>query len=354
MRPMPFSHFYILLQSKCCHWFVLLIGWNVWCGCALSQETLPPSQVELHSSTKPSETTRPLDKFRNRRLSEDLNRESFEIEKEGGLVYSSSPGWNLKLDIYRPVGAGPFPAVVMLHGGAWAWGSKFNWQFHARRLARQGFVVIPVNYRKAPWHPFPAQWIDCRNAVRWVRANAEELKIDPQQICAFGYSAGGHLALMLLGDCSLEEVSMIPAELQTVSPHVQAIVAGGSPCDFDWLTEDSFALWYWLRASKRTNPRIFELASPLANCNSQLATPVFLYHGETDEVVSVESTRRLHQRRVELGLPTELVVLPDCGHYRGFVNLKIVDQAADFFRKNLSVTEVRGQSNKDASAKPQK
>lgn len=257
------------------------------------------------------------------------------IAKHGGIEYSSGPTWSMKLDLYRPLGPGPFPAVVMLHGGAWAWGSKFNWQFHARRLARRGFVVVAINYRKSPWHPFPAQWIDCRNAVRWVRAHAAELAIDPQAIGAYGYSAGGHLALLLLADCPLELERDIPENLRGVSPQVAAVVAGGSPCHFEWIDEDSYALWYWLRATRRSNPRIFALASPLAHCGPATAAPVFLYHGAFDRVVPLELSQRFHQCRLDMGLSSTLVVLPDCGHFGGFVNQEIVEKAADFLQAHL-------------------
>ena len=78
----------------------------------------------------------------------------------------------LKLDIYRPDGAGVGAAVVMLHGGAWRRGDKSVLAPHAGFLAQRGFVAISAEYRLVEEAHFPAQIHDVRRALRWARAHA--------------------------------------------------------------------------------------------------------------------------------------------------------------------------------------
>ncbi len=261
----------------------------------------------------------------------------YQVKKKGGVEFARGKGWVLKLDIYTPQGPGKFPAVVMFHGGAWAFGSKLNWRFHAQRLARRGFVVITPNYRLAPWHPFPAQIIDCRNAVRWTRSNAESLQIDSERIGAYGYSAGGHLALLLATNHKqFEGEGDIPTPLQGIDPSIKAVVAGGSPCDFDWMGDRSLALWYWLRATKKSNPNIFRDASPTENFSADVRTPFFFYHADCDRIVPIASAQRLHQQSLASGNVSKFVTLKGKGHFQGFIYTKIVDDAADFLKENLA------------------
>ena len=65
------------------------------------------------------------------------------------------------------------------------------------KLASAGYVVIAINYRLSPDNKFPAQIHDCKQAVRWTRYKADKLRVDPDRIAVFGYSAGGHLGAML-------------------------------------------------------------------------------------------------------------------------------------------------------------
>jgi acetyl esterase/lipase len=292
----------------------------------------------------------------NTSLSTNQTQSHFAVKKTGGVEFARGPGWRLKLDIYTPQGPGRFPAVVMLHGGAWAFGSKLNWRFHAQRLARQGFVVITPNYRLAPWHPFPAQIIDCRNAVRWTKANAERLQIDPEQIGAYGYSAGAHLALLLVTNHKqFERADDIPQELRDFDSSIKAVVAGGSPCDFDWIGERSLTLWYWLRATKKTNPDIFRDASPRENFSADVQTPIFFYHAEFDRVVPIASAQRLHKLTMSSGNVSKFITLKGKGHFQGFIYTKIVDDAAEFLKDNLALSSGKNVPDQSTSrpAQPQ-
>jgi acetyl esterase/lipase len=114
------------------------------------------------------------------------------------LPFSSAGGVELRLDVAQPtMGRSPYPAVVVLHAGAWREGSKDENRRLLFDLARHGYVGVSPDYRLCPRDVFPAQVEDAKAAVRFLRANAASLKVDPERIGAMGFSAGGYLALML-------------------------------------------------------------------------------------------------------------------------------------------------------------
>jgi acetyl esterase/lipase len=108
----------------------------------------------------------------------------------------------LHLDLRVPAGAGPFPVVVWIHGGAWWSGSRLRLPepiaavgFHDR-LLRRGYAVADADYRLSREATFPAQLYDVKAAIRWLRAYTDELHLDPARFAAWGESAGGHLAAL--------------------------------------------------------------------------------------------------------------------------------------------------------------
>ena len=74
-------------------------------------------------------------------------------------------------------GDGPFPGVLVVHGGAWRMGTRGQLAGVAQELAKNGFTAVAISYRLAPQYKFPAQIEDCKAAVRWMRTNAVRLKI---------------------------------------------------------------------------------------------------------------------------------------------------------------------------------
>ncbi len=114
------------------------------------------------------------------------------------IPYTKVNGSELKLDIMAPKEKkGAMPAVMVIHGGAWRAGNKRDCQFIMPDFARKGYVAISPQYRFCPKETFPAQVEDVKAAVRWVKTHAKEYQIDPERLGAVGFSAGGHLSLML-------------------------------------------------------------------------------------------------------------------------------------------------------------
>lgn len=105
------------------------------------------------------------------------------------------PGGPLAVRVFRPEEGGALPVVVYVHGGGWVMGSLDSHDSLCRSLSsRSGCVVVSVDYRLAPEHPFPAALHDCVSAVRWVVANGGEIGADPEHLAVAGDSSGGNLA----------------------------------------------------------------------------------------------------------------------------------------------------------------
>src|SRR5438045_8745605 len=113
------------------------------------------------------------------------------------VVYAEVDGFALRYDHYRPVKVdGPAPVVVVVHGGAWITGDPSQAAGNALHFARRGIATISLSYRLAPAHRFPAPLDDVRRGLRYVRAHAAELGIDPERIALLGLSARAHLAML--------------------------------------------------------------------------------------------------------------------------------------------------------------
>lgn len=159
------------------------------------------------------------------------------------VAYASTSSTQ-KMDIYVPAGTGPFPAVVLIHGGAFKIGDKAMESTNAEKLVANGYVAVSINYRLSGEAVFPAAVHDCKAAVRFVRANASTYKIDPNKIGTWGSSAGGNLSAILGtsgGDTYLEGVE--GSNLATSST-VQASIDWFGPINFATMVSEGLTLGF--------------------------------------------------------------------------------------------------------------
>ena len=262
-------------------------------------------------------------------------RKKLEFEKKGGVVYRKTDDYELKCDVYTPEGDGPFPAILAVHGGAWRSGTKFLMLRHAWRMAEAGYVVVAINYRHAPKYPFPNQVHDCKHAVRWMRANAGKYKIDPDRIGGFGYSAGGHLVSMLGttdADDGLE--GEIEHGMEGINTRISCVAAGGAPCEFSWIEDDSRTLTYWLGGTPTEKSERFTAASPTTYITPD-DPPFFLFHGDFDMVVPVDTSKKMHQLLRACKVESHHCVAERNGHLGTFSDLDWMDKAIEFFDSKL-------------------
>ncbi len=260
-------------------------------------------------------------------------RAADEYEKIANVEYVTRGEEKLLADVYVPTGEGPFPGVLMVHGGAWRTGSKSHMVGHVRELAENGYTVVNIGYRLAPKHKFPAQIDDCKEAVRWMRRNAQRYKIDPRRLAGYGYSAGAHL-VCLLGMTDVADGLDGEVEKDSPSTRLQAVVAGGTPCDFEWLRGDGQTLAYWLGGSRNEKPETYHLASPI-NFVTKDDPPVFFFHGTNDSLVPPGGVDRMMKKMSEFGVNAELYALQEKGHITAFLDATVPSKALDFLNKTL-------------------
>ncbi|RJR32370.1 MAG: alpha/beta hydrolase [Desulfobacteraceae bacterium] len=218
-----------------------------------------------------------------------------------------------KLDLYVPEKAeGPLPLIVWIHGGAWKHGSKSGclplpW-------AGKGYVVASIGYRLCQDALFPAQIEDCKAAVRWLRRHAEIYKIDPDRVVAWGGSAGGHLA-------SLLGTSADSAEWEQGEPagssRVQAVIDWYGRADLtpvctdpSWADSPTADL---LGGSGRAVSDLARKASPILHVSKD-DPPFLIMHGDKDELVPLNQSRKFATALKEAGVAANLVVLRGSGH----------------------------------------
>ena len=140
-----------------------------------------------------------------------------------------------KLDLYIPTtGSGPFPVVIMVHGGGFMMGDKSDGAglTGVDQLLAAGYAVASINYRLSSEAIFPAQIFDAKAAVRFLRANAAEYQLNPDKFGAWGASAGGSLVSLLGTTCGVAELEGAELGNAEQSSCVQAVIDWFGPIDF--------------------------------------------------------------------------------------------------------------------------
>lgn len=125
----------------------------------------------------------------------EVSHETFEVEISD-IEYLDWQGEKLSARLFQPLGAGPFPAAIDVHGGAWTEGDRSGNDAINLPLAQRGVVVLSIDYRVPPNGVYPASVQDVNYAVRWLKANATRFHTRPDLVGVVGTSSGGHLAVL--------------------------------------------------------------------------------------------------------------------------------------------------------------
>jgi len=271
--------------------------------------------------------------------------EDREVVRLRGRVYVTRGARRLRYDYTRPVGRGPFPLVLLVHGGAWAAGKREEMNVEASMLAAEGIAAASVDYRLAVGgkNHFPAAIQDVRCALEVLRSQAAALRLDPRRVLAAGVSSGGHLAALLATAAHDPRLTGpgCPAQAQSVA--VQGAVLFYAPLDLRQ-TDHSVRrdiIENFLGAAPDAAPALADLASPLHHLRRG-APPMLLVHGTHDEAVPVEQSRAFYRRMKALGVPGRYIEV-DAGHgffmfkgQRPFARARCTTMA--FIHKVLGVT----------------
>tara|TARA_B100000427_G_scaffold122950_1_gene102366 strand:+ start:593 stop:1552 length:960 start_codon:yes stop_codon:yes gene_type:complete len=224
------------------------------------------------------------------------------------IVYVRRGGRELKLDLFLPKPSKKVASIVVLiHGGGWRKGSRTGEHSKAIWLANRGYVAASVEYRLAGEEKFPAAIHDCKDAVRWMRANAKRFNASPDRIAVCGGSAGAHLAALMAAAGPLAKLEG-PNETKGSSAVQAAIViAGPTETDGERAGEQSrkpdsnYRLFFGGTIDEVRS--IYARASP-ANWISK-ETPPMLIIGEH----SMNSAQAILGKLNKMKIPNETLVL---------------------------------------------
>jgi acetyl esterase/lipase len=225
-------------------------------------------------------------------------------------------GERQRLDIYRPVAAGPAPVIVFFYGGSWQTGAKETYRFVAASLVSRGYVVVVPDYRVYPEVRFPGFLADGARAVAWAKRHAADFGGDPRRLFVMGHSAGAHIAAML----ALDGQWLAAAGLDPTRA-VAGLIGVSGPYDFLPLRDPVLKVIFDGDRSQ-TQPISFV---------SGRKPPALLLTSQTDEIVDPGNSRRLAQRLREHGNDATDILYRHGGH------LAILGAFAPFVSKWLPV-----------------
>ncbi|HET6794622.1 MAG TPA: alpha/beta hydrolase [Acidimicrobiales bacterium] len=234
---------------------------------------------------------------------------------EEGVVVGSGGGRPLRADVFHPPGLEePAPGVLLIHGGGWRSGDRSQLRGYGILLGRAGYVCVACEYRLVDESPWPAQIHDVKAALRWMRANADELHLDPDRVAVEGNSAGAHLALLSAGTAGLAELEGDGGNAGE-STAVQAAIGFYTPTLFGHRTIGRGALPLLALVQADGSDEVARLASPLSHVGPDYP-PTLLIHGAGDELVPLAASQVMHEALTEAGAPVELHVY--AGQPHGF------------------------------------
>ena len=227
----------------------------------------------------------------------------------------------LAVRVYQPAGAGPFPALVDVHGGVWTNGDRSANEVIDRGLAESGMVVAAVDFRQSPNHPYPAQVADVNFATRWLKSQAASFNADESTIGGIGGSSGGHTVLLSAMRPHHPDYSYIDLPGSDVDATLKYLLLA-------WPIVDPYSRYRFVQETG--NDRIIGLsegyfltadamkeASPfhiLQRGETPTLPPTLIVQGTADNNLPVPVTEQFVAAYREAGGDIELELFPDMPH----------------------------------------
>jgi acetyl esterase len=257
----------------------------------------------------------------------------------------NGPTSNLPIRIYRPSGENNLPALVFFHGGGWVLNSLDIYEPALRKIAKYAnFVIIAVEYQKAPEHPFPAPLDDCYATLKWVIGNSEELGIDLAAIGVGGDSAGGNLASSVALKASREQLISLAFQL-LIYPCNDYQMNYPSATNYSQaygLTTQAMK-WFWDQYLSKVEDQKDPYAVPVKANSLRGVAPAILIAAEYDPLT--DDVKNYYQKLIKDSVPA--IYKEFAGQIHGFFNLSgITDDAESLYSEIAKeVNAVLGRRN---------
>jgi acetyl esterase/lipase len=242
-------------------------------------------------------------------------RERERIRLVSEIVYSQVPGWfgnvvrPLKLSLMTPMirGTRPLPILIWICGGAWLDMDKDVWLPELTAFAERGYAVASVEYRLSHEAVFPAQIVDIKTAIRFLRSRAGQLGLDKSRCAVMGESAGGYLAAMAGATGRFNGFD--GPEWGGESSEVQAVVDWYGPTDFIKLAGADLHNTRWEPASPESlllGGRIEQIPDKAKTANpatylGPYTPPFLILHGDRDSSVPISQSAALYEALIKNG-----------------------------------------------------
>lgn len=259
--------------------------------------------VEEFMRTLTPPATMPYSEFL-RILDAVTNEGADDVEPDEVISIRTTAEWDLRVAVWRPAGEGPWPIILHLHGGGWVSGNHLSHRAFDVRLAAAGYVVVTVDYRRAPKNKFPAAVDDSLWALHWCADNAERLGGDPTKLVVLGDSAGANLAAAAIAsderECATAGVLLFGIyDYASALPIAGRTMGGTSPETQPYVVADDFE-------ALRHDPRL----SPL---HARTRWPaLYLAAGSLDPLL--DQTRQFHAKLIDEGVEHSYVEVLGAPH----------------------------------------
>ncbi len=258
------------------------------------------------------------------------------------VVYGHKAGMALTFDVLKPKdpnGAG----VLFIVSGGWVsqWMPPEREAAFLKPLLDHGYTVFAVRHGSSPKFVIPEIVPDVRRAVRFIRLHAQDWNVDPQRLGVSGWSAGGHLSLML-GTTGDDGDPQNPDPVLRTSSRVQAVVAYFPPTDLrPYVRDDDLPTRF---PALKFDVEKADDFSPLLQVSSDDA-PVLLIHGDRDELVPLWHSEKIAEAFRAVGVETKLVVIEGAGHgFTGEGAVRAMEAWLDWLATHLTAQPGGGTS----------
>lgn len=257
-----------------------------------------------------------------------LNAQDVSIKAD--VVYGHKDGMALTFDVLSPNANSNGRGVLFMVSGGWvsSWIEPKKSLPMFKHLLDRGYTVIAVRHGSSPRFVVPECVNDVQLALDYISKHAEEWQIDPKRLGVFGYSAGGHLSLML------GTVGGSKRESDTAA-RVAAVVAVFAPTDLAPYVDPKNPLREQFPALK-FDPAKAASVSPLMHVTSDDA-PTLLFHGDKDELVPLWHSEKIQKAFANANVANRMVVMPGFGHgFNDEGNRKLAIEMVEWFDQHLA------------------